>query len=96
VSSFVSSGLILQATGHDENLPLVGSLFKGRDEFLEQLRSVLTHKPTHIDKRTIEADGSQQPVDWVSFATAEQFLLSAQFQRGREVAVVLMDHSLIA
>ena len=31
-----------------QNLPLVGSLFKGRDEFLEQLRSVLTHKPTHI------------------------------------------------
>jgi hypothetical protein len=31
-----------------QNLPLVGSLFKGRDEFLEQLRSVLTRKPTHI------------------------------------------------
>jgi tetratricopeptide (TPR) repeat protein len=31
-----------------QNLPLVGELFKGRDEFLEQLRSVLTHKPTHL------------------------------------------------
>jgi len=31
-----------------QNLPLVGSLFKGRDEFLEQLRGVLVNKPTHI------------------------------------------------
>ncbi len=31
-----------------QNLPLVGSLFKGRDEFLDQLRSVLVNKPTHI------------------------------------------------
>ena len=31
-----------------QNLPLVGSLFKGRDEFIEQLRSVLVNKPTHI------------------------------------------------
>ena len=31
-----------------QNLPLVGSLFKGRDEFIEQLRSVLINKPTHI------------------------------------------------
>ncbi len=30
------------------NLPLVGRLFKGRDEFLDQLRSVLKNKPTHI------------------------------------------------
>ncbi len=30
------------------NLPSVGSLFKGRDDFLEQLRSVLLDKPTHI------------------------------------------------
>jgi tetratricopeptide (TPR) repeat protein len=34
--------------GKPNNLPLVGSLFKGRDEFLEQLRSVLVNKPTHI------------------------------------------------
>lgn len=31
-----------------DNLPVVGSLFKGRDEFIEQLRSVLINKPTHI------------------------------------------------
>lgn len=31
-----------------QNLPLVGSLFKGRDEFIEQLRAVLVKKPTHI------------------------------------------------
>ncbi|MFM7926530.1 MAG: hypothetical protein ACKO9Q_02365, partial [Pirellula sp.] len=31
-----------------QNLPLVGSLFSGREEFLEQLRRVLVNKPTHI------------------------------------------------
>ena len=31
-----------------QNLPLVGSLFSGREEFLEQLRCVLVNKPTHI------------------------------------------------
>ena len=31
-----------------QNLPLVGSLFKGRDEFIDQLRRVLVNKPTHI------------------------------------------------
>jgi len=31
-----------------QNLPLVGSLFAGREEFLEQLRRVLVNKPTHI------------------------------------------------
>ena len=31
-----------------QNLPLVGSLFKGRDEFIQLLRSVLVNKPTHI------------------------------------------------
>jgi len=31
-----------------QNLPLVGSLFKGRDKFIEQLRSVLVNKPTFI------------------------------------------------
>ncbi|TWT94435.1 tetratricopeptide repeat protein [Stieleria varia] len=31
-----------------QNLPIVGSLFKGRDEFIKQLRSVLVDKPTHI------------------------------------------------
>ncbi len=30
-----------------QNLPVVGSLFKGRDEFIAQLRSVLVSKPTH-------------------------------------------------
>lgn len=30
-----------------QNLPVVGSLFKGRDDFIEQLRSVLVNKPTH-------------------------------------------------
>lgn len=30
-----------------QNLPVVGSLFKGRDDFIEQLRSVLVKKPTH-------------------------------------------------
>lgn len=30
------------------NLPLVGTLFKGREDFLEQLRSVLVNKSTHI------------------------------------------------
>lgn len=31
-----------------QNLPLVGTLIKGRDEFIEQLRAVLVNKPSHI------------------------------------------------
>jgi len=31
-----------------DNLKVFGSLFKGRDEFIEQLRTVLVNKPTHI------------------------------------------------
>ncbi len=57
--SFTSLGHLLtqlgsirfQATaGRPMNLPYasIGSLFKGRDAFLEQLRTALTHRPTHV------------------------------------------------
>jgi tetratricopeptide (TPR) repeat protein len=46
--SLLNSIHIKPTLAKPHNLPLVGSLFKGREEFIDQLRSVLVSKPTHI------------------------------------------------
>ncbi|MEL7335165.1 MAG: DUF4062 domain-containing protein, partial [Planctomycetota bacterium] len=39
---------IVPTVNRPQNLPLVGSLFKGREEFLEQLQKVLEERPSHV------------------------------------------------